>query len=103
MLISDEDLLLAAKAAGITPGTMTLHNIVTCLWNPVDKDVDSFRLMLALRKYGLEILITENGCNVSVAAFRDCDTLELFEDCEIFAAARLAIFRVAVAIGRAIS
>ena len=102
MTISDEDLLLAAKAAGIAPGTMTLCNIVTWQWNPVDKDVDSFQLMLALRKYGLEFVLTEVGCNVFVAAFVGCDTFEPFEERGALAATRLAIFRAAVAIGRAL-
>ena len=102
MKISDEDLLLAAKAAGITPGTVTINGTIFYTWKPQDDNCDAFRLLVALQHYGLEVIIGA-GCNVSVAAFNDCNTYESFEEeLGALAASRLAIFRAAVLIGRAL-
>lgn len=100
MTISDEDILLAAKAAGITPGTVTINGVTTYTWKPWEDNCDAFRLQVALQRYGLEIII-DSGCNVSIGAFLDCDTYEDFEGkLDALVATRLAIFRAAVLIGR---
>lgn len=102
MKISDEDLLLAAKAAEITPGTITINGVTTYTWKPWEDNDDAFRLQVALRHYGMEIVVG-SGCNVSVAAVGGCDTYESFEEgLSALAATRFAIFRAAVEIGRAL-
>lgn len=100
--------LLAAKAAGykvkqIYPGTISrFYNNTgdTVLWKPKTINADAFRLMCRIKlgldflKYNEQVISTQPRISVVEVPFSG-------EDIE--SVARLAIFRAAVEIGRAMS
>ena len=100
MKISDEDLLFAAKAAGVTPGTLTINGVTTYTWKPWEDDGEALRLAV---KLGLSVQ-SNNPIGITCILWNEEERLRsVTEDHDGYslAATRLAIFRAAVAIGRA--
>ena len=100
MKISDEDLLFAAKAAGVTPGTLTINGVTTYTWKPWEDDGEALRLAV---KLGLSVQ-SNNPVGITCILWNGEERLRSVtedHDGDLLAATRRAIFRAAVAIGRA--